>query len=218
MKKAKQDINGIKWAMAGLIMIAAVNAMLAGFHVYKMIYLVEFAAMLLSLAAWIMIFLASRSLSEVDTEFRNIFFISAICVIVTVFQGLLAAKYYFIDGLGNQAFIDLWVLLMYFITMLGLIFTYRFLLSGCNRLLINVSGGRKTMNWHKVFFRGAILILVCMILMPFALLFPSIVKIILSVMVILLFLAVQGYMCRFIERAYNYIKGKGVTTGNEKRS
>ena len=102
--------------------------------------------------------------------------------------------------------------------MLGLIFTYRFLLSGSNRLLLNVSGGRKTMKWQKVFFRGAILILSCMILMPFALLFPTIVKIILSVMVILLFLAVQGYMCRFIERAYDYIKGKGVTIGNEKRS
>ncbi|NLF47645.1 MAG: hypothetical protein GX578_04905 [Clostridiales bacterium] len=218
MKKVKQDIKGIRWAMAGLIIIAAVNAVLAGFHVYKMIYYVEFAAMLFSLAAWIMIFLASRTLGTVDAEFRNIFFISAICVIATVFQGLLAAKYYFIDGLGNQAFIDFFVLLMYYITMLGLILTYRFLLSGSNRLLLNVSGGRKIMNWQKVFFRGAILILACMILMPFALLFPNIAKIILSVMVILLFLAVQGYMCRFIERAYDYVKGKGVTTGNEMRS
>lgn len=212
MKKKENRIKGIKMAVTGLLVIAAVNALTGGLHVYKTIVLAEAAAIAVMLVAWVIVFMGVKTAGRLKKEFHDAYIIAGVSLAAVLAQGGLAAKYVLIDKMGTQAFIDFFVLLMYYISILGMIFTYRLLLKGTNEMVLDSSGRKKYISWEKPWRRGAVSIMACLLLLPLAALLPEIAKIIASAAIIIFAFFIQLYMCGFIRQGYDFLEEKGIRT------
>lgn len=205
MKNKKKDLGGLKYILAGLALMALSAAIIEVVFLFKNISMLNWADIGVHFVGWIMIIVGLYCIRGIRNEFSKGFIVAIFGTVMLLLSGGLAFLQYR-DGLGETAFIDIYVMFASYLADIAMLALYFLLVRGMGQLVAksgNTSLGKNSIKLSKL---GIGVVLASMVLTPFSYVFPVAIKFILALIFIASGLVMQFAMIIYVNQGYKEVE------------
>lgn len=204
MSRTGNNLSGLKYVLAGLALMAVAQAASSAVMQFISIGSVLWADLAVHILAWAAVVFGMLCLGGVRVEFRRGLIVSGAGLVFTLIQAFFVFKQYRV-GLGSDAFIDMYAMFGEYLADLCMLAVYYLSVKAMAQLLVKDGEIKKGQRWHRVLRWGIITVVVSMMLIPMASVFPTVIAIIIALAAIAAGLFMEFIMIRYINEAYRKI-------------
>lgn len=205
VRNKKKDLGGLKYILAGLALMALSTAIIEVVFLFKHISLLNWADIAVHFVGWIMVVVGLYCIRGIRNEFSKGFIVAILGTIMLVISGGLAFLQYK-DGLGETAFIDIYVMFASYLADIAMLSVYFLLVRGMGQLVAKSGNGALGKNSLKLSRLGIGVVLGSMVLTPFSYVFPVVIKFILALIFIAAGLVMQFAMIIYVNQGYKEVE------------
>lgn len=204
MSRTGNNLGGLKYVLAGLALMAVAQAASSAVMQFISIGTVLWADLAVHILAWAAVIFGMLRLGGVRVEFRRGLIVSGAGLVFTLIQAFFVFKQYRV-GLGSDAFIDMYAMFGEYLADLCMLAVYYLSVKAMAQLLVKDGEIKKGQRWHRVLRWGIITVVVSMMLIPMASVFPTVIAVIIALAAIAAGLFMEFIMIRYINEAYRKI-------------
>ncbi|MEA4921936.1 MAG: hypothetical protein VB031_01065 [Eubacteriaceae bacterium] len=209
MKNNRYKLGGLKTAVIGLVVIALDQLALEAVRMFRTWNLAEFGYMGLLLLSWFLILMGTNKIKKYHPAFARTMICAAVMMAVVFIEAMMAYGN-INNNMGDQAFISFNVMLMNYITIIGMFYTYYRLLQGAASLARRNGSEKIAVKCDGRGKKSFVIIMICFILIPISGMFDPNIEYAATGVMGLIVLAAQLRLCMLMLRAYDKVYGKEV--------
>lgn len=209
MSVRRYKMAGLRAVVAGLVIIALDIFALQAVRMLRTWSLAEFGYLAVLWIGWLIILLGAGSISRYHRAFSKTRIASAAVLAVIIIEALMMYSNVRAN-LGDQAYIEFGVMLMNYITILGMFYAYYRMLQGVSSLAKKNGGTKLALKCDGRGKKSFAVILICLILIPVTSMFDDHIQYAGTGALGLIMLAAQIRMCVLLLSGHDLIRGKEV--------
>lgn len=196
MRKNEDSLVGIRWVAAGFFIIALTIFAIQMVRMFKVWNVAEFGAIFIIFLSWLLVFWGVTQLLHHNKTWKRMWILSVIMLVLAALEGLAAFRNVR-SGMMEQAFIDIVVMFLFYLTLLGLFYGYRKMLTEAARRTKekNPLLARMCM---KIWLPGCGIVMITLILIPITGMFPRTVEYAGTFILGGIGFLAQAYMCKLL--------------------
>lgn len=200
-KSTDNRINGLKYILLGLTLMAVSEAAISAVVQFKNILPVFWADLGVHALAWLSVIFGMLKVRPVRVEFKRGFVIAIAGILFTAIQVFFVYRQYR-AGFGSGAFIDMYSMFGEYMADVCMLIIFYLSVKAMAQLLAKNGETNKALASRKLMKWGFVIIIISMMIVPAAAVFPAIVKLILAFLAIAAGFVMKLAMIKYMNDAY----------------
>lgn len=204
MAKTIKKMSGLKYILTGLALMAVASAISSEMGVFKSISAVLWADLAIHVIGWIAIIFGMIQTRAFRVEFKRGLIASAAGFVCTAVQVLFVFKQ-FRAGLGAASFIDLYAMFFEYLSDILMLTVFYLSVKAMGQLMAKEGHTQMALSSKKIIKFGIIAVLVSMMIVPMAAIFPVVLKVAIATAAVVIGLLMEFLMIKYMNDSYRKI-------------